>query len=187
MDYPAGQVRWTEGRNFEAVLDLLAAGRLQVADLVTHTFDIGEAAAAYRLIEERAEPYLAIQLSYPAARGAPPMPGGAAAAVGRRRATLVAGGGLDRGGRVLDRDAAARVPGRRVRPVHRRRLGQRHHRRGGRPSGTASPRRCRAAFRVIDDPDTDVVVIATPHDTHAELAVLALKAGGTCGARSRSR
>ena len=45
VDYPAGQVRWTEGRNFEAVLDLLAAGRLQVADLVTHTFGIGEAAA----------------------------------------------------------------------------------------------------------------------------------------------
>ena len=43
VDYPAGQVRWTEGRNFEAVLDLLASGRLQVADLVTHTFDIAEA------------------------------------------------------------------------------------------------------------------------------------------------
>ena len=37
VDFPAGQVRWTEGRNFEAVLDLLASGRLQVADLVTHT------------------------------------------------------------------------------------------------------------------------------------------------------
>ncbi len=41
VDYPAGQVRWSEGRNFEAVLDLLAAGRLAVGDLVTHTFDIG--------------------------------------------------------------------------------------------------------------------------------------------------
>ena len=29
VDYPAGQVRWTEGRNFEAVLDLMAAGRLE--------------------------------------------------------------------------------------------------------------------------------------------------------------
>ena len=43
VDYPAGQVRWSEGRNFEAVLDLLAAGRLAVSDLVTHTFDIGDA------------------------------------------------------------------------------------------------------------------------------------------------
>ena len=65
VDYPAGQVRWTEGRNFEAVLDLLASGRLMVSDLVTHTFAIADAAAAYRLIETRAEPYLAIQLAYP--------------------------------------------------------------------------------------------------------------------------
>ena len=74
VDFPAGQVRWTEGRNFEAVLDLLASGRLQVADLVTHSFGIAEADAAYRLIERRAEPYLAIRLTYPQAHasGAPP-------------------------------------------------------------------------------------------------------------------
>ena len=54
VDYPAGQVRWTEGRNFEAVLDLLASGRLQVSDLVTHTFELGDAAAAYELIEHSA-------------------------------------------------------------------------------------------------------------------------------------
>src|SRR3984957_13639516 len=65
VDYPAGHVRWSEGRNFEAVLDLLAAGRLAVADLVTHTFDIGQAAAAYQLIEGGAEPHLAIRLDYP--------------------------------------------------------------------------------------------------------------------------
>src|SRR3984957_5909756 len=67
VDYPAGQVRWTEGRNFEAVLDLLAGGRLTVRDLVTHSFDIADAAAAYQLVEQRAQPYLAIGLTYPAA------------------------------------------------------------------------------------------------------------------------
>ena len=70
VDFPAGQVRWTEGRNFEAVLDLLASGRLQVSDLVTHTFGIADAGAAYRLIEQRSEPYLAIRLTYPG-RGCP--------------------------------------------------------------------------------------------------------------------
>src|SRR5450755_2409616 len=70
VDYPAGQVRWTEGRNFEAVLDLLAAGRLKVSDLVTHNFGIGEATEAYRLIEARSDPYLAIRLSYPATAAA---------------------------------------------------------------------------------------------------------------------
>ena len=65
VDYPVGQVRWTEGRNFEAVLDLMAAGRLKVADLVTHCYEIDEATAAYELIEKRADPYLAVQLTYP--------------------------------------------------------------------------------------------------------------------------
>ena len=71
VDIPAGQVRWTEGRNFEAVLDLLASGRIQVSDLVTHTFGIADAGAAYRLIEKRSEPYLAIRLTYPFDTGAP--------------------------------------------------------------------------------------------------------------------
>ncbi len=65
VDYPAGQVRWSEGRNFEAILDLLAAGRVGVANLVTHAFDIGDAEKAYRLIEDRPQPYLAIRLDYP--------------------------------------------------------------------------------------------------------------------------
>ena len=66
VDYPPGQVRWTEGRNQEAVLDLLAAGRLKVADLITQSFDIGHADEAFRLLDQRSEPSLAIRLSYPA-------------------------------------------------------------------------------------------------------------------------
>ena len=67
VDYPAGQVRWTEGRNQEAVLDLLAAGRLRVSDLITQSFGIDRADEAFRLLEERTEPCLAIRLTYPAA------------------------------------------------------------------------------------------------------------------------
>ena len=43
----------------------MAAGRLKVADLVTHCYEIDEATAAYELIEKRADPYLAVQLTYP--------------------------------------------------------------------------------------------------------------------------
>lgn len=64
VDYPVGQVRWTEGRNIEAYLDLVATGGLRVDDLVTHVFDISDATRAYETIaqDERA---LAVQLSYP--------------------------------------------------------------------------------------------------------------------------
>ncbi|MGF7236326.1 MAG: zinc-binding dehydrogenase, partial [Frankia sp.] len=71
VDYPAGQVRWTEGRNMEAVCDLLASGRVGVDDLVTHVFPVAEAAAAYELIEQRTEPFLAIRFDYDSARDLP--------------------------------------------------------------------------------------------------------------------
>lgn len=65
-DYPAGHVRWTEQRNMQAVLDLMAAGKLDLAPLVTHRFKIENAAAAYELIETNREPYLGIVLEYDA-------------------------------------------------------------------------------------------------------------------------
>ncbi len=49
-DYPIGFVRWTEQRNFEAVLDMLAAGRLDVAPLISHRVPFEEAPRAYELL-----------------------------------------------------------------------------------------------------------------------------------------
>src|SRR5690606_3185089 len=46
-DYPAGHVRWTAQRNFEAVLQMMAEKRLQVEPLITHREMIANAAAAY--------------------------------------------------------------------------------------------------------------------------------------------
>jgi predicted dehydrogenase len=51
-DYPFGFVRWTEQRNFEAILDMLADGRLNFKPLVSHRFSVTEAEAAYKLISE---------------------------------------------------------------------------------------------------------------------------------------
>jgi hypothetical protein len=44
-DYPVGFVRWTEQRNFEAVLDMMADGRLDVKPLISHRFAIDDAEA----------------------------------------------------------------------------------------------------------------------------------------------
>lgn len=63
QDYPFGFVRWTEQRNFEAVLDLMADGRLDVKPLISHRFDIGEAEKAYDLVGG-AGPSLGILLTY---------------------------------------------------------------------------------------------------------------------------
>ena len=64
QDYPVGFVRWTEQRNFEAVLDMMAAGSLDVKPLISHRFPIDDAENAYELISGDS-PSLGILLEYP--------------------------------------------------------------------------------------------------------------------------
>jgi predicted dehydrogenase/threonine dehydrogenase-like Zn-dependent dehydrogenase len=63
-DYPFGFVRWTEQRNFEAVLDMMADGRLDVRPLISQRFPIAEAERAYALMDG-ATSVLGILLDYP--------------------------------------------------------------------------------------------------------------------------
>ncbi len=64
QDYPIGYVRWTEQRNFEAVLGLLADGKLNPAPLISHRFPLDQAQKAYELVGSK-EPSLGILLDYP--------------------------------------------------------------------------------------------------------------------------
>ncbi|WP_250279297.1 Gfo/Idh/MocA family oxidoreductase [Frankia sp. Cppng1_Ct_nod] len=210
VDYPAGQVRWTEGRNLEAVLDLLAADRLRVADLVTHSFAIDDAAAAYTLIEDGHEPYLAIRFDYdasralaeeitlPAARqgalpwaarlaqaGRPGIPAAGVVVPRQRRATGGGGAGAPGTGGGIGWIGAGAFSSTVLLPAFRAAgferfvtvssAGGLSARRFGERAGFAKV--ASGADAVIDDPDVDAVVIATPHDTHADLVVRALEAG----------
>lgn len=65
LDYPIAYVRWTERRNLEAFLDLIAQGSVRVDRLITHRFAIADALRAYDLILENREPYIGVILSYP--------------------------------------------------------------------------------------------------------------------------
>lgn len=65
-DYPYDYVRWTEQRNMEAFLQLLAQQKINVKPLITHTFDISQAEAAYDIVMGKTqEPHIGILLSYP--------------------------------------------------------------------------------------------------------------------------
>ena len=64
QDYPVGFVRWTEQRNFEAVLDMMAMGKLDVKPLISHRFQIDDAENAYDLLSG-SKPALGILLEYP--------------------------------------------------------------------------------------------------------------------------
>ncbi|KAA3603998.1 MAG: dehydrogenase [Candidatus Scalindua sp. AMX11] len=64
QDYPVGYVRWTEQRNFEAVLDMMASGKLDMMPLISHRFPLDKAVDAYKVLaEDRAA--LGILLQYP--------------------------------------------------------------------------------------------------------------------------
>ncbi len=64
-DYPIGYIRWTEGRNFQAVVDLLASRKLKVESLITHRFPIGQGAKAYEVITgKKKESFLGVLLTY---------------------------------------------------------------------------------------------------------------------------
>lgn len=64
LDYPIGFVRWTEKRNFQAVLAQMAHGKLTPGKLITHRFPIEDAKAAYEVLDSDAEA-LGVLLQYP--------------------------------------------------------------------------------------------------------------------------
>lgn len=65
LDYPIGYARWTAQRNMQAVLGVIAAGKLPVEKLISHHFPIEKASQAYDLITKNTEPYLGIIINYP--------------------------------------------------------------------------------------------------------------------------
>ncbi len=66
IDYPIGYVRWTETRNMEAFLKLVADRKLNLHPLITHRFPIAQAHSAYQLITGKtSEAFLGVVISYP--------------------------------------------------------------------------------------------------------------------------
>ena len=172
-DYPVGFVRWTEQRNFEAVLDLMASGALDVAPLISHRFALEHAEDAFALLTSD-EPSLGILLTYSRDENterlqrrtvqlAPnPAPS---------KATTAFLGAGNYAGRVLIpafKAAGAKlktvVSGGGVSAVH---FGTKH---GFSEASTDSS-------KVFEDPSLDTIVIATRHDAHAAQILSALKAG----------
>jgi predicted dehydrogenase/threonine dehydrogenase-like Zn-dependent dehydrogenase len=65
-DYPIGYVRWSETRNMEAFLQLIADGKLKLTPLISHRFAIDDALSAYNLITGKLkQPHLGVLLTYP--------------------------------------------------------------------------------------------------------------------------
>lgn len=64
VDYPIGYVKWTEGRNMEAIVQLISQGKLKPSKLITHKFPIDKAEDAYKLITEGSEKPVGVLITY---------------------------------------------------------------------------------------------------------------------------
>ena len=174
-DYPLGYVRWTEGRNFEAVVDLMARGKLSVQPLITHRFDINEAAQAYEVITgKKNEPFLGVILTYPeeetkeGRRVIFP-------SIVHRQSSVVRLGVLGAGQFANSILLPSIKKSGDIELIGIASAGGLHAQHAGKKFGFQYA--TSDEDEIINDPNVNTVAILTRHNTHAELVVKALKAG----------
>ncbi len=175
MKYPEGWVRWTETDNMAECLRLMAAPgpRLDVGALITHRFPLGKAEEAYGLVTDGAEPHLGVVLTYPEQAAEPARPAFAAARPAPSGACVlgvIGAGGFAKS--VLLPELAKLNAVRRHTVVTQRGSSAENTQRS---FGFEAAAADEAA--VLDNPEINAVLIATRHDTHADLAARALAAG----------
>ena len=171
-DYPLPYVRWTEKRNIEAFLELMGSGKVDVKKLTSHRFSIDDAERAYQLISgTSSEPYLGVVLNYDpnsevtrkvSLKSSP-------VAVTDKKITV---GVIGAGGYV----PAMLLP-------HFKSMGVRFKSIATASGVSAHDVGKRFGFEyavssadeVLNDPDINLLVVGTRHDTHAELASEALR------------
>lgn len=177
QDYPVGFVRWTEQRNFEAVLDMMADGRLDVKPLISHRFAIDEAGRAYELVGG-AGPSLGILLSYPGLEITPVartvnlgLSQSAPLEIKNDKATVSFVGSGNYATAVL-------IPAFKEAGAHLRCVAS-----SAGVSGVHAGRKygfdetTTDTNRIFTDAETRAVVITTQHDSHARLVLQALEGG----------
>ena len=172
-DYPIGFVRWTEQRNFEAVIDLMACGKLDVKPLITHRFDFERASEAYgTLTSDRSA--LGILLSY---RDAAPSRFVKQVALGKPRT-------FDAARPAIGFVGAGNYASRMLIPAFKA-AGAQFHTIVTSSGVSGVIHGEKAGFGVastdlvamLDNPEINAVAIVTRHNTHAALVVQALEAG----------
>jgi predicted dehydrogenase/threonine dehydrogenase-like Zn-dependent dehydrogenase len=176
LDYPLAYVRWTEGRNMQEFLRLVARGDVRVEPLVDLELPADRAAEAYAALTGDAPPLAAV-LTYDqeGARARPEKPPAAAVRDGAPpqgdvTVAVVGAGSFLRGTHLPNLKGDPRVA---IKWVVSRR-------------GTDAAELARSVpdaeatsdwHAAVEDPEINLVLVATRHDSHAEIAARALRAG----------
>ncbi len=174
-DYPFGYVRWTENRNIEAFLDLVAQQRIEVKPLITHRFSIEEAERAYQLIAGNGtEPYLGVLIDYDVQRELRANislreDAKAGNGTGQKSVRLgVIGAGNYVQGMLLPQFQAAGADFRSIATatgLSARDVGKKY----GFVTAVSG------SEEILNDPDINLILIGTRHDLHADLVRSALE------------
>lgn len=173
-DYPLAYVRWTENRNMGEYLRLLAAGRIRLENMLKEPYPIDRAEEAYGRLAGEGEKPLLVLLQYPHREEAirsvlqisPAKP-----VDGRIKLAMVGAGSFAQG---------MHLP-------NLKKLGDKYDLRSVVSRTGLSARSAAERFgfstagtdfqAVLDDPQIDLVLIATRHDLHADMTLAALNAG----------
>ena len=173
-DYPLAYVRWTENRNMGEYLRLLATRRVRLDNMIQEPFPIDQAEEAYGRLSGEGQKPLLVLLKYPPREGAalPVLQLSAPAPIdGRIKMALVGAGGFAQGVHLPNLDRLKDKFDLRT-VVSRTGLTARS---AAERFGVATA--ATDYQTVLDDPQIDLVLIATRHDLHAEMTLAALKAG----------
>ena len=164
IDYPIGYVRFTEGRNIEEFVRLLAQGRISLADIITHEIPFEKAAEAYEMITKNPnhERYIGVLLKYDENdtkwQSRIENPKAKKAASGEKiRLGLIGAGNFVR---------STMLP-------TMKETGLFEFRNDGTPFGYTTNN----YQELLSDPEIDLIAVSTQHNSHAKFVIEALKAG----------
>ncbi len=181
VDYPIGYVRFTEGRNVEEFLRLLATGRLDVADLITHVISFSEAANAYEMITKNPthEKYIGVLLKYDENEGkwdsvikTRTLEQTGKKPVNKKQINLgLIGAGVFARNTMLPAMQASGL----------------YYFKGMATTGGIASAQANEVFpfdyttndykKLLEDPDVDLIAVSTQHNSHAKFVIAALEAG----------
>jgi len=171
IDYPYPYVRWTENRNMKAFLNLIADGKINLTQLITHKFPIKHAREAYKLLTESEEKYIGILLTYgdeskSVERVVPTR--SCIARKGRKRVGFIGAGNFAQFYLL---------------PILKHLNVELHSVSTATPANALSVARhfgfqyaSTDSISIIQNPEIDIVFIASRHDTHSQYVIESIKA-----------
>lgn len=174
IKYPIGFVRWTETENLAEIMRLLspsAKNKLNLASLITHHFEINAANDAYKMILEKTTPHLGVILRYPKVTSQKPITVSKSGKTSKKCNLGVIGAGNF--ARAIILPELQKIPNVSLNTIVAKSSASANFAQSNFGFITAAT----DASEIIDNKEINGVLIATRHNSHAELTIRALSAG----------